>query len=137
MTTEHNRLSHIAGSTVEVAESRIKTAEARLAEYEQWEDYLDGEIENTVAEFKEKKAEAAGCDQTELDAERKKLRPQKYDEAYDSIEKQYGICDMDRLLASQKNAAELLHEEPDERIILPKPEPKQKTLIKHRDDIER
>ncbi|MBQ7671035.1 MAG: hypothetical protein IJS45_10010, partial [Clostridia bacterium] len=85
----------------------------------------------------EKKAESAGCDQTELAAERKKLRPQKYDEAYDSIENQYGICDMDRLLASQKNAAELLHEEPDERIIFPKPEPKQQTLIKHRDDIER
>ena len=137
LTTEHNRLSHIAGSTVEVAESRIKTAEERLAEFEQWEDYLDGEIENAVAEFKEKKAEAAGCNQTELDAERKKLRPKKYDEAYDSIEKQYGICDMDRLLASQINAAELLHEEPDERIIFPKPEPKQPTLIKHRDDIER
>ena len=49
------------------------------------EDYLDGEIENAVAEFKEKKAEAAGCNQTELDAERKKLRPRKYDEAYDQL----------------------------------------------------
>ena len=44
---------------------------------------------------------------------------------------------MDRLLASQKNAAKLLGEEPDERIIFSKPEPKQPTLIKHRDDIDR
>lgn len=137
LTTEHNRLSRIAGSTVEIAEQRIKEEEDNLAVFEKWEDHLDETIEETVAKYKEKKAEAAGCDQAELDNERKKLRPEKYDEAYDTIEKQYGICNMDRLLASQKNAAKLLGEEPDERIIFSKPEPKQPTLIKHRDDIDR
>ena len=136
-TTEHNRLSRIAGSTVEIAEQRIKEEEDNLAVFEKWEDHLDETIEETVAKYKEKKADAAGCDQAELDNERKKLRPEKYDEAYDTIEKQYGICNMDRLLASQKNAAKLLGEEPDERIIFSKPEPKQPTLIKHRDDIDR
>lgn len=137
LTTEHNRLSRIAGSTVEITEQRIKEEEDNLAVFEKWEDHLDETIEETVAKYKEKKAEAAGCDQAELDNERKKLRPEKYDEAYDTIEKQYGICNMDRLLASQKNAAKLLGEEPDERIIFSKPEPNQPTLIKHRDDIDR
>ena len=137
LTTEHNRLRRIAGSTVEIAEQRIKEEEDNLAVFEKWEDHLYETIEETVAKYEEKKAEAAGCDQAELDNERKKLRPEKYDEAYDTIEKQYGICNMDRLLASQKNAAKLLGEEPDERIIFSKPEPKQPTLIKHRDDIDR
>lgn len=137
LTTEHNRLSRIAGSTVEIAEQRIKEEEDNLAVFEKWEDHLYETIEETVAKYEEKKAEAAGCDQAELDNERKKLRPEKYDEAYDTIEKQYGICNMDRLLASQKNAAKLLGEEPDERIIFSKPEPKQPTLIKYRDDIDR
>ena len=133
--TEHNRLSRIAGSTVEIAEQRIKEEEDNLAVFEKWEDHLDEAIEEAVAKFKEKKAEAADCNQTELDAERKKLRPKKYDEAYNTIEKQYGICSMDRLLASQKNAAKLLGEEPDEQIIFPKPEHKQPTLTQHKDDI--
>ena len=136
-TTEHNALTHVAGSTVEIAEQHIKNAEERLAEYENWEKHLDGEIDKAISAYREKTAEAANCDQNELRAERMKIRPQKYAEAYDTIEKQYWVCDMSLLQASQKNAAELLHEEPDERIIFPKPEPKQPMLIKHRDDIER
>ncbi|MBR5619353.1 MAG: hypothetical protein IKW76_06440, partial [Clostridia bacterium] len=135
LTTEQNRLSRIAGSTVEIAEQRIKEEEDNLAVFEKWEDHLDEAIEEAVAKYKEKKAEAADCNQTELDVERKKLRPKKYDEAYDTIEKQYGICSMDRLIASQKNAAKLLGEEPDEQIIFPKPEHKQPTLTQHKDDI--
>ena len=136
-TTEHNALAHVAGSTVEVAESRIKTAEERLSEFEDWEKHLDKEIDKAISAYREKTAEAANCDQNELRAERMKIRAQKYAEVYNSIEKQYWVCDMSLLQASQKNAADLLHEEPDERIVFPKPEPKQQTLIKFRDDIDR
>ncbi len=135
--TEHNALTHVAGSTVEAAENRIRTAEERLAEFENWENHLDEEIDKAISAYREKTAEAANCNQDELRAERMKIRPQKYAEAYDTIEKQYWACDMSLLQASQKNAAELLREKPDERIVFPKPEPKQPTLIKHRDDIER
>lgn len=75
LTTEHNRLSRIAGSTVEIAEQHIKEEEDNLAVFEKWEDHLYETIEETVAKYEEKKAEAAGCDQAELDNERKKLRP--------------------------------------------------------------
>lgn len=56
LTTEHNRLSRIAGSTVEIAEQRIKEEEDNLAVFEKWEDHLDETIEETVAKYKEKKA---------------------------------------------------------------------------------
>ena len=141
LTTEHNALTHIAGSTVEIAEQHIKSAEERLAQLENWEKHLDEEIDRAISAYREKTAEAANCDQDELRAERIKLRPQKNAEAYNTIEKQYWVCDMSLLQASQKNAAELLHEEPDERIVFPKPEPKTKqkqpTLSKHKDIIER
>ena len=65
-----------------------------------------------------------------------KLRPHKYAEAYDSIEKQYGRCNMKLLYSSHKNAAELIGEEPDEKIIFPRPEEKT-TITKYKDDNER
>ncbi len=92
--TEHNALTHVAGSTVEAAENRIRTAEERLAEFENWENHLDEEIDKAISAYREKTAEAANCNQDELRAERMKIRPQKYAEAYDTIEKQYWACDM-------------------------------------------
>ena len=140
-TTEHNALAHVAVSTVEIAEQHIKSAEERLAQLENWEKHLDGEIDKAISAYREKTAEAANCDKDELRAERMKIRPQKYAEAYNTIEKQYWVCDMSLLQASQKNAADLLHEEPDEQIIFPKPEPKTKqkqpVITKHKDTIER
>lgn len=113
----------------------------RLAEFENWENHLDEEIDAAISAYREKIAEAANCNQDELRAERMKIRPQKYAEAYDTIEKQYWVCDMSLLQASQKNAAELLHEEADERIVFPKPEPKTKQkqpiITKHKGNIER
>ena len=84
----------------------------------------------------EKVDEAAGCDQAELLAERMKLRPYKYEEAYNSIEKQYGRCNMNRLFIGQKETAELLGEEPDKEIVFPILEPKQKS-VKNKDGFER
>lgn len=133
---EQNRLSQIAGSTVEDAERRIRATEGQLGRLEKWDESLDEAIEEAIEQFRAKKAEAADCNQTELNDERIKLRPQKYGEAYDTIEEQYGICDMSRLLASQKNAAKLLGEEPDDKIVFPKPEIKKPAVKKHRDDIE-
>ena len=135
--TEKNRLSHIAGSTVEGAESRIKTAEEWLDKLEKWDEHLDDAIEEAVANYKEKKADATNCDQDKLRAERMKIRPQKYAEAYDTIAKQYWICDTGLLLSSQKNAADLIGEEADEKLLFPKPEPKQTTKTKSRNDVER
>ena len=137
LTTERNRLSRIASSTVEGAESRIRSAEEWLDKLEKWDEHLDDAIEEAIEKFKSKKTEAANCDQDELQAERMKLRPQKYAEAYDTIDKQYGICDTRLLLSSQKNAADLIGEEADEKLLFPKPEQKQTTKIKQRNDVER
>ena len=137
LTTEQNRLTHVAGNTVEIAERRISAAEERLKELEDWDDYLSVEIHDTVVEFKEKASEAQGLDREALSAERMKLRPQKYAEAYDKIEKQYGICNMDRLMSSQINASDLLDEEPDKEILFPKPETKLTSKTKHKDEPQR
>lgn len=137
LTTEQNRLSHVAGSTVEIAERRISEAEKRLKELEDWDDYLGVEIHDTVVEFKEKASEAQGLDREELSAERMKLRPQKYAEAYDKIEEQYGICNMDRLMSSQEDASYLIDEEPDKEILFPKPETKLTSKTKHKDEPQR
>ena len=135
LNTERSRLSNIAGSTVEIAEQRIRSAEERLNKLEEWDEHLDGIINDTIDEFREKASEASGCDQDELRAERMKLRPQKYAEARDSIVKQYGDCDMETLFLSQQNVSELIGEEPDEKLSFPKLWSKQKT--KQKDNIER
>ena len=137
LTTEQNRLSHVAGSTVESAERRISEAEKRLRELEDWDDYLNDAIHDTVVEFKEKASEAQGLDREALSAERMKLRPQKYAEAYDKIEEQYGNCNMDRLMSSQEDASYLIDEEPDKEILFPKPEIKLTSKTKHKDEPQR
>ena len=135
--TEHDRLSQLAGSSVAFAQQRIKTAEERLGQLEALSKQLDDAIDEAVETFKAKEKEAASLDQEKLRNERLRLRPEKYAEAYDVIEKQHWICDMDCLQASQKNAAALLGEEADAQIVFPKQKSRQPTLIKHREDIER
>ncbi len=119
----------------------IAAAEAGLSKLEQQEEKYSSELEAALSEYAALKEQGADFEPAELYAQRMALRPEKYSSASYRIQPAYGEKYNPLVMFdSQRDVAELLHEDVEERAYQREREQKKQQERKeknHRADKER